>query len=597
GATWTLVAGPNSSNPIFGLVVTKLLVDPISPLRIYVATGTASVINGNVSQIATNIPATAVPGVYRYDGTGTAGVPTWVNLTAAPSLNRATVFGQAPYDAPPTGVGPPMDAGPDDDYRIKFPQSNATWSDIALVRSGPGFGANPGNTVNGSTWVLYAALGESQQAYFGGAGAQGVFNAVYRTDDPANSFPAGQGPSWWIGEGTSFPVAATNSNEAPTANAIPAPTTPDVRDDGPGQPAFQTGEIVFNPSDPHQPGRNEWIKITAVVTRYYNVDPNNVPANINLLTEGLNMNASIQVFSSELGNSLDFWPYPGGSNPPFGRTNEFLDMQASGWDGGIGNGWNILNPTFPQGTDPFGRDTGVNGVQKTWATGRYSNALLGPSATEGLLDLTPGVNAQVYMAGQFGLYSSTIGHPAGATPSFANISTGQANLPANFYHALYIDKQTKNLLIGTDGGVWYDATGGNIGTNVFTNLNSNLQIAQLNAAAPDPTDFNALLAASYNNGVQQYLGVPAWTGQPMPLPATGNDQTRNSGDVQYNPINDMVAYASAGGNFYRTVDGGANWSLIMKASGVNAFPVYNDPINPQRLLVGGNALLESTTAG
>ena len=97
---------------------------------------------------------TAVPGVYRFDGN-------WVNLTGTPSLNRQTVLGGDPFDA--DSGGPPQNAGPDDDYRIMFPQSDATWSDILLIQRGaasgrstppwaiPTSGTSPGGPVRASS--------------------------------------------------------------------------------------------------------------------------------------------------------------------------------------------------------------------------------------------------------------------------------------------------------------------------------------------------------------------------------------------------------------------------------------------------------------
>ena len=592
GASWTLVTGPNSRNPLFGLAVSKLIVDPTDSGRIYVATGNASVINGIPLQVATNILANAVAGVYRYDAG--AATPDWVNLTGLASPNRSSRVGGAPYDLAPPGI-----AGPDDDYRIHFPQTNATWSDIALVQVGPGFGAKdgppgfPDNTINGPgntrhTWVLYAALGESQQAYVTGLfNVGGVFNAVYRTEDPANAFAAGQGPTWWFGTGTIYPVAFPNTTEAPSDQAIPIPTAPDGR---PGA-HYEVGPLT--PPNPfHQPGRNEWIKLSAVTTRYYNVVPGTV--NGNLLPSGLSMNASVRVYSTNLGNSRDYWPYPGGRNFPYGRTGEFLDIQRTGWDGGIATAWDfgITGPT----PSPYGLTTANSA-----ATGRYTNVIKSPDRTFGSaygaaaptstgVAPTPTVNNSIlYLAGKDDIWQTTNG--LAAAPTWTLV-TGGANTPADYFHALSIDTSTGNLLTGSDGGLWYDTISGN--AHSFTNLNGNLATTQFNNVDPYPTDFNQALAASYNNGLQQFGGSLAWNG--LTLPASG-DRSRDAGDVRYDPKNPLTAFASSGGNLFRTQDGGSTWTQVLTASASNSLPVYVDPLNTSRVLVGGSAILETTQAG
>ncbi|HJZ58946.1 MAG TPA: autotransporter-associated beta strand repeat-containing protein, partial [Gemmataceae bacterium] len=156
GASWTLLTGA-AGNPIAGQAVTKMVVDTANPNRIFVSTSTRTgqVLNGT---------ATAA-GIWRHDGTN------WVNMIATPSATRAGTVGQAPFD-----MAPPNTPGPNDDYRIVFPQTNATWSDLLLI---------------GGT--LYVALGESNQT----SGTTNVVrNAVYRTSDLGLN-----NPNWFIGSG------------------------------------------------------------------------------------------------------------------------------------------------------------------------------------------------------------------------------------------------------------------------------------------------------------------------------------------------------------------------------------------------------------
>ena len=168
------------------------------------------------------------PGVWRYSGTpGADG--RWRNLTGNDtlSLNRrpfnpddpalSGTPGAAPFDAPPNGIGPPRNAGPDDDYRIAFPQEDAIWSDLFVFDG-----------------VLYAALGESTQLGYQDPVLDGedppqyaVRNAVYKSANPRDD-----APSWYVG---------------------PLGGGPDSRPSGQG--AFPYGGVDGDF------GRNGWIKI------------------------------------------------------------------------------------------------------------------------------------------------------------------------------------------------------------------------------------------------------------------------------------------------------------------------------------------------
>ena len=86
------------SNPLFGLGVSRIVVDPTGNNIIYVATS---------DQVKNGPPAlNPVPGVYRFDGT----TSTWYNLTGTPSNTRQVSTGQ--------GTAPPNTPGPDDDFTL-----------------------------------------------------------------------------------------------------------------------------------------------------------------------------------------------------------------------------------------------------------------------------------------------------------------------------------------------------------------------------------------------------------------------------------------------------------------------------------------------
>ncbi|MBX9580938.1 MAG: autotransporter-associated beta strand repeat-containing protein [Gemmataceae bacterium] len=127
--------------------------------------------------------ATPTPGVWRFSGDPGSGGE-WANLIDVEHVSDARkqpggVPGQAPYDAEPNGVGPPGTPGPDDDYRVTFPQDNASWSDLFMMGG-----------------VLYAALGESDQQHFVPPITTGSFpvqqavrNGVYKTNNPRDDRP------------------------------------------------------------------------------------------------------------------------------------------------------------------------------------------------------------------------------------------------------------------------------------------------------------------------------------------------------------------------------------------------------------------------
>ena len=129
GQTWTLLTNANGSNPLYGLTVSKIVVDAKTPGLIYVATGDQE----------DNLPTTAgTPGVYRYSGN------TWLNLTGP----TATITASADT----------------------FAQSAVTWSDLAV------------DDVNGS---IYAALGSPNGGPFGTFAPNDIYTLGNAASAPA----------------------------------------------------------------------------------------------------------------------------------------------------------------------------------------------------------------------------------------------------------------------------------------------------------------------------------------------------------------------------------------------------------------------------
>jgi autotransporter-associated beta strand protein len=155
---------------------------PTINVQITTIGGPATVINGT----------TGGPGVWRFTPSGSSG--TWFDLTDVTSTDRGSVPSANKADAiyGPGGknpIGYPATPGPDDDYRISFPQTNATWTSISLI-------TNP----NGLQ-VLYASLGTAKGT---------ANNGVFWTDNPTSLNPV-----WYVGN----PYTGTYSG----ANAVLTP--------------------------------------------------------------------------------------------------------------------------------------------------------------------------------------------------------------------------------------------------------------------------------------------------------------------------------------------------------------------------------------
>ena len=136
--------------------------------------GIAVLMEGGVADV--NGSNTNAPGIWRLQG------GSWVNLTSIVSAFRSSLAttqpirhaGQQPHRRQRPLAGIPGTPGPDDDYRMEFPQVNATWTDLALIYTDTSNNPNNGAVQPGCP-VLYAALGTT-------AGTELINNAVYWTE-------------------------------------------------------------------------------------------------------------------------------------------------------------------------------------------------------------------------------------------------------------------------------------------------------------------------------------------------------------------------------------------------------------------------------
>jgi autotransporter-associated beta strand protein len=643
GKTWELLTANDGSNPMYGQAVTKMIVDPFNADRLYVATSTLRLTPAVSLQTPSTLlnvnpftPATAPrAGVWRYTAPSpppadpNAPPPElikWVNLTGTASPNRSATggtVGQAPFDAAPNGNGPPGNitiggvsggAGPDDDYRLRFPAGTAgtneaaTWSDIALVvrtTQHPVYGSLPGYQT-GAAYTLYAALGESFQRYYaqGTTGTPipvlsfGVFNGVYRTDNPDYISGFSTGPTWWSGTGTREPLL-------PADAALPNPDTRGT--------AFPVGPLT-DPASGLVAGRNGYIKLTAttvadergpyIITR----DGANRITGVALSQPGGAAYAAVTVYAATL------WREGGSKFPPntgdtYINRGDLMEIQRStnrGWT------WATL-ANIP--TQPFGVPVIQGGVNVRPALGRYDFVLQ-------VADYDPRTNAdnngnEVFLGGLDFVYRTGDG---GATAWQPLAADARGFAPPDQVHALTFDSSGR-LLIGTDGGLWrWDRV-------TFSNLNSGLPVQQLNSADAHPTDFRQAVAGEADNGTQRWVGntsdgsTGGWqrVDDASTSPATGTSGSV-SGVVRYDPQNPLVIYAVRDGQLRKSADGGATWVQINPAAAefgttgftggnggpfparfqfntpnaqslallaYDKFPLVVDPLTANRVVIGG----------
>jgi autotransporter-associated beta strand protein len=242
-----------------------------------------------------------------------------------------------------------------------------------------------------------------------------------------------------------------------------------------------------------------------------------------------------------------------------------------------GQTWANYNPTFFDTSGFFvGAPYNYLGNQ-----GNYDNAIV------------MGKSGQIYLGGegsannQYIVWSGQDG-----SGSFTDISLDGFNeSPHIAAHSLAIDNSANsNLIVGTDGGVW-SYNPGSLGSQSWYDINGNLTGSNISGVATAPGDSQAILAGMNNNGVAITSGSTlAWS-----QTANGN----GNASVAYDPQNAAIAYYSQGGVLYKSTNANAatpSWSAISGFQGQN-FPFAVDPVNPNRLLIGGNSLLESLDQG
>lgn len=217
-----------------------------------------------------------------------------------------------------------------------------------------------------------------------------------------------------------------------------------------------------------------------------------------------------------------------------------------------------------------------------WAQGWYNNSLA----------VDPSNANIVYAGGSYngggpGFIQSTDG---GTT--WNDVGTGaNGNGIHTDDHAIAFDASGR-LLDGNDGGIWrLDSP--NLGSILWTDLNTNLQTTQFIGVALDPTNLNVAYAGSQDNGTEKFTGTLGWN------EVIGGD----GGYVRVDFSNPQTVYHEfTGASVQRSDDGGNTW--VDKVTGIDQgdptnfyTPYVMDPGNSSHLLLGTDHLYQTTNRG
>jgi len=572
GKTWTLLVDGAlaSPNPLYGLAVSKVVVDKYDPNLIYTAT----------SDNVINLPPSApdVVGIWRF--TGDIGVSEWYNLTGTPDLQRS-----GPATGQAGAIPSPGTPGPEDDYRVSFPKSTATWSDLTLVYAdiavtdifAPGFGAVPGTGVgpyfdpipnltgppgpeSALQPVLYASLGTDVN--FGGLNAWD--NGVFRTEEPTVSSAAGEGPMWFVGTPGAYQKAG------PFA-ARPAPDFRSGVSGTTGKPGFPTGTWGGPGNNFKFPFElNGNIKITAVV----------VPtATGSLVNPWEQTNV---VLYADVSFPLDPGVY--GVN-----AGTLLEIEKS-VDGG--RTWITISAPNPGvGVNPMPNNQGTLG----FGEGQYASTIIAADQNT------------VYIGGT---EDSTVAHTNQVLETLnGGITWQDISIGANGFgpmtndHAMALDAND-NLILGSDGGVWtyQPGPGGTLGN--WVDNNGNLSDMNLEGVAVDPTNRDIAYAGGLANGADVYNGSingPVWN------QTLGGDigQVQTFQDPTTGQVTIFAVQANSDGtvpDLQESTNGGTSWSMVPNSNTLGnavAFPIAVDSSSSanMRILAGGPNLNQTVNGG
>jgi autotransporter-associated beta strand protein len=570
GKDFTLLVNPDNSNPLYGLAVSKVVVDPANPNLIYVAT----------SDMATNRPASAAgsAAVWRWNGTS------WFNLTATVSAARSTGAPNGPNGAPPNTPGP------DDDWRITFSGTTASYSDLFLSGANliAAYGTWTGNT---STGVFRLTNPQTASA---------AVKPIWDVGNGALDSRAAEFPNGISGGGNNGNIQLAGNG----ATIYAAVTTPGV---GGGLKALEksvnNGVTWAAVAAPNYQGTIGNFDSTIAV------DPNNVN---NVYLAGQRQGAGlIYVEASTNGGAAwaDISTIAG--NGPVTEAHAFVvDSAGNALLGSAGGIWSYAANGAKTWTDLNG-NLAITNFNSIAVNPTNANSAIGGSAENGT-DLYSGAPAWTWSNQGFAQQQSagvvlidplhpnivyqTVNNPA---PGFAlqqsiNSGTTWASLPTitspTAYFPLVMDQvQTTRLVTATaanglmesnnSGQTW--ASLENVPTSGYPATFVPLVLA-LSTYQNNLYDPNTIYAANDANGLGNTLYVTNNHGVTWTL-ANAGLPTGSISAIVVDPTNPNIAYAVYNSfgihSVYKTSNGGTNWSPL--GGNLPDTPVWTVVLDPR----------------
>jgi hypothetical protein len=197
-------------------------------------------------------------------------------------------------------------------------------------------------------------------------------------------------------------------------------------------------------------------------------------------------------------------------------------------------------------------------------------------------------NANNVIVGGLNCYKTTNG---GNTWSQLSVwISGISGTVTNYVHAdqHIVAWNGSQVLVGSDGGIFYSANSG----GTFSDRNTNLRLKQFYSCAIHPTTTNYFLAGAQDNGVQQFNGAGLTTS----VEVSGGDGAIVAID-QNEPLYQFGAYVY--NHFHRSTDGGNTWADFdfYKGSSPSNYTDFGSFINPYDYDNTGNVIYAGSGSG
>ncbi len=518
---------------------------PAIGVQISAVSGPTTDVNGTVGG----------PGVWMYN----SGNQTWNILTDTVSVARSSINSQNKSDniyGPGGTLGgmtgsEPGTPGPDDNYQAFFPQSNATWTDVAIT-----FDSQTGQP------VLFAALGSSDIGTVDTPAGTPV-NAVYWSTDFEDAVFGNPASVTWF-EGNPWTGSVSGGNAVYTPDNEDASMFPQTMFNVPATNPFSTDNSGGSLEPLGEENGN--IKISAYVP------PPNVVVGATSNEPNFGPNGS--------GNGGFAVVYAMVSSPSGALKNVYVSN-----DGGIN--WAAV----------LGTPSNSNGLFAVLSNeGQYANAILATTPTtvyiggQSSLGNIPGQTGQIYVSTNSG-------------GNWNDISVLNGVGPHDSQHAIVQD-DNNGVLFGNDGGVWLLSPN----NSTWTDVNGNLSNLEVNSVAADPTNITGIptspatittIAGLQSNGTAGFTTGQTWS----ELDASAGGEMSTS-QVFIDPVSPNIVYevqtqiGSGSGAIVRESNNygaAGSWNTILSYPSNPAIqsatmPMEMDQINPERLVVGGGSV-------